>query len=43
MLTFKDILSEGLAANCNREATCLEMQVSTLRVMEWEVERNLGL
>lgn len=41
MLTFKDILSEGLAAICSPEATFLEMQVNSLRIMEWEVERSL--
>ena len=29
MLTFKDILSERLAATCNQEVTRLGMQVNT--------------
>ena len=42
MLTFKDILSGGLAATCNHEVTCLGMQVNILRMMKWEFERSLG-
>ena len=33
MLTFKDILSGGLAAAWTHEAICLVMQVSILRMM----------
>lgn len=35
MLTFKDILSGGLAAAWTHEAIGLGMQVNILRMMEW--------